>query len=258
MEGWAENYYDALVHYAWSPERLDHLSDTERHKKIRKSPRDTLERLRFLEEPLNHIFAFFFALAPNRFVYDLFDAASLPHDNGSLEQIGRNLDQRFSVKNVTQPDFAFLGTEFFLTIECKVASASSLEQVVKYGYLAQKINEKCSRRHSLLFISPGPLASLFKAGQAEQESLKDAAVQHIGNINKTTFKKMTVDQRNELEHAIRALSIGHCTYQTFLDLLRRYRNDARTQPDGVAFRLYDGVIRELTHGRRDLKLEELV
>jgi hypothetical protein len=69
LVGWTERYFDALDHCPWAPDRLGHRREPTH---ALKNPAGVLKRRRRIEEPLNHILAIFFDLAPPAIVRDLF------------------------------------------------------------------------------------------------------------------------------------------------------------------------------------------
>ena len=117
---WTEDYYDALTHYAWAPDELDHLSNPRRADRGRSSPYETVERLRRLEVPFNHLLAFFFSLAPSRFVVELFELYCGIEASGDVAYLGRNFERQLQIDLITQLDFAFENERVFLTIETKI------------------------------------------------------------------------------------------------------------------------------------------
>jgi hypothetical protein len=239
---WIEDYYDAMLHYAWAPEDLDHLSNPDRRKRGRESPYQTVERLRKLEVAFNHILAFFFSLAPSSIVVELFKRHVGIQNCGDVTFRGRQIEN----ETVTQPDLVFDGEHAFLTIEVKTSSKSRIEQLQKYAHLhavAEKSKE--GRAHGLLFLAPYKQQYLFK----EKFEGWDAAKRQAGEgLKKDGSKKWTVAKvakSNACDLLLQPgkLSIGYCSFADFGQLVRGFRDG--TNPNSVEHRLYRGLLVEL-------------
>ncbi len=172
-----------MTHYAWAPEDLDHLSNPEREtQRKRKSPSQTVERLRKLEVPLNHILAFFFSLAPSSVVIELFTKYASVEDYGEVRLLGRQDVERDLCADVTQPDLVFDGEGAFLTMEVKTSSKTKIEQLQKYAYLhALAAEAKPGRTHELLFLSSYPRSKLFKEQFVGWDEIKTQAAVGLSN-----------------------------------------------------------------------------
>jgi hypothetical protein len=179
---WTEDYYDAMTHYAWAPEDLDHRSIRDRKKVAkRESPYQTVARLRKLEVPFNHILAFFFSLAPSSIVAEVFKRNLGIQDYGEVSFRGRQIESG----TVTQPDLVFDGERAFLTIEVKTSSKSQIEQLQKYAYLhAIAEKSKGGRAHGLLFLAPFPQQLLFK--ESSKDGTRPSGKQARGSGATTT------------------------------------------------------------------------
>jgi hypothetical protein len=248
---WTEDYYDAVSHYAWAPDELDHLSDPNRASKGRSSPYDTVERLRRMEVPLNHILGFFFSLAPPFLVTELFKRHVGIEATGDVAYLGREFERREVVDSVTQPDFAFENDHAFLTIETKINSRSSIEQLQKYAYLHALIRERRpGRTHGLLFLTPDPDERFFGVGAKSIADARKRAAEALraGGANKYTLQKIEMSQAPELLDSPGVLAIGHCSFGEFFGLIRHHRD--ASPPGTVEGRLYGGLLKELE--RREL------
>lgn len=134
---------------------MDHLSDPGRASKGRPSPYDTVERLRRIEVPLNHILAFFFSMAPASLIGELVKRHVGIEPMGDVAYLGREFERQEVFDSITQPDFAFDNDHTFLTIEAKLNSYSSIEQLQKYAFLHALIRERRpGRRRGMLFLTP--------------------------------------------------------------------------------------------------------
>ena len=190
---WIADYYDAMEHYAWAPDELDHRSIRNGAETVkRKSPYDTVKRLQTLEVPFNHLLSFVFSLAPPRLAGELFKEKVGVQFDGEVNFLGRAIDKDPDVGSVTQPDFAFDGDHAFLTIETKIGSQSSIEQLQKYAFLhAIRRRNRPSRAHGHLFITPYGEQRLFPKGV---RTLGDARTQAAKNLREGEQTKLTLQK----------------------------------------------------------------
>ena len=261
---WTEDYYDAMMHYAWAPEDLDHRSIRRRKDEVtRTSPYQTVERLRHIEIPFNHILAFFFTLAPSRVVTDLFNHHVF-NDHvgvcgcGEVELLGRQIEY----ESVTQPDFVFKGDHAFLTIETKITSKTSIEQLQKYAFLhAVAESKQPGRIHGLMFLAPYPKEQLFREKFESWIQIKHRAAEDLEEIKrgerpapKYTIKKIAEsDAAIEFLKAPEKLKIGYCSFKQLNSLVQKFYK--RTIEGTVDNRLYRGLMAEI--GRRMTYLDPL-
>lgn len=249
MGGWAEMYYDAIDHYAWSPERLNHLSNPTHPLG---TPRDVLVRLQRLEEPLNHILAIFFDLAPASLVHRIFREFVGASSTGPLELLRRGVSERMGLGNLTQPDLAFDGPESFLTIECKIGSQSSLDQLLKYGALhARAETHVPGRKHALLYVSPRGRKTVFAESFVDWDDLKRQAKEALTVDSKGALRAARGEVRASIPAGLDLMMIGHCTFADLAGVLEQGLTELRSSDDGVTKRLYLGLIREIE--RRGLR-----
>jgi hypothetical protein len=240
---WTEDYYDAMTHYAWAPEDLDHLSNSERERdRKRKSPYQTIARLRKLEVPFNHILAFFFSLAPSSIVAELFKRNLGIQDCGEVSFRGRQIEN----ETVTQPDLVFDGEQAFLTIEVKTSSKSRIEQLQKYAYLhAVAEKSRGGRTHGLLFLAPFPQQHLFKEKFEGWDAAKRQAGEGLRSDDNKKWTVAKVAKSSACDFLLEPdkLSIGYCSFADFGQVVGAFRDRADT--DSVERRLYRGLLIEL-------------
>lgn len=248
---WTDDYYDALWHYAWAPDDLDHLSDPQRARKGRPSPNDTIKRLRRLEVPFNHLLGFFFSLAPTPFVVDLFQPLVVAEACGDLVFLGRDFERRLRIDGITQPDFVFTSDRAFLTIELKIESKSSIEQLQKYAFLHSFVEQSNpGRTHALLFLTPHQESSLFPGKVGSLLAARNQAAKYLreGVQQKWSMQKVAISRAAELLEDMDALKIRHCSFSDFAKQVCRFRDMAA--PRSVETKLYDGLLQEIA--RRQL------
>jgi hypothetical protein len=250
MRPWTEEYYDILEDYAWAPDRLGHKSDPD-HKL--ENPTNVVNRLRRLEEPMNHILGIFFALAPSDIVHEVFRRHAGLASEGSLKLLGHTVAAKLQIGDLTQPDFAFDGTNSFLTIEAKVGTnKSSLEQLLKYAALHAAAKKATPGRiHGLLYLSSSSQVGLFSEPFVDWSDLKRLANERLPHVKKGTLKGMSYEQQASVLQALSELHIGHVTYSELADLIEHRTRDVTAAADEVAGRLYKGVVAEID--RRQLR-----
>ncbi len=245
---WTEDYYDAMTHYAWAPDELDHLSDPRRADKGRPSPYQTVKRLRRFS--VYHLLGFFFSLAPSRFVVELFELYGGVEASGSVAYLGRDFERRLQIDSITQPDFVFENERVFLTIETKINSKSSIEQLQKYAYLHAFMQDRKPRRqHGLLYLTPYKTESLFRERLASIGEARRRAANDLRSCGaaKQTIKTIERSKAPGLLDDAELFRIGHCSFGEFGELVFRYGDAANKQ--SVEHRLYNGLLEELSKRR---------
>jgi hypothetical protein len=231
-----------MTHYAWAPEDLEHLSNPKR----KRSPNQTVARLRKVEVPFNHILALFFSLAPSSVMIELFRKYASVEDCGDVRLLGRHEVERDLCADVTQPDLVFDGELAFLTIEVKTSSNTRIEQLQKYAYLhSLAAKAKPGRIHALLFLSPYQQDKLFKEKLVGWNEIKMKAAEGLlnGDYKKRLLTKVANSKAIEFLSTPAKLKIGHCTFEQFAALVRDLCN--RASPENVEYRLYRGMLAEL-------------
>ena len=150
------------------------------------NPTNVVNRLRRLEEPMNHILGIFFALAPSDIVHELFRRHAGIASEGPLKLLGHTVAAELQIGDLTQPDFAFEGANSFLTIEAKVGTnKSSLEQLLKYAALHAAAKKATPGRiHGLLYLSSSSQAGLFSEAFVDWSDLKRLANERLPHVKK--------------------------------------------------------------------------
>jgi hypothetical protein len=123
---WPQEYYHALEHYYWEPQKLNRHANAKRGKN---EVEEVLRGLHKSETALNHILNVFFNIAPHPLVTRFFRRFLSGWPEERVENHSR-IDMGFC-----QPDFLFEGQESRIAIEMKIDEKTSLEQIVKYALL---------------------------------------------------------------------------------------------------------------------------
>lgn len=246
---WTEEYYDITEHYFWTSKALGHMPDPNR---ALKSPAEVLDRLRRIEEPLNHILGIFFALVPSRFIQELYRASTGVEIDAPLRLLGRSVHSAYGIKDATQPDFAFEGPTSFVTLEAKVAGRSSAEQLLKYAMLHWRVAAvRQPSRQALLYLSDTPVGSLFPGGFTGWASMKGRAIEALPSVQKQAFVRLNDEERSQVTGMLEALPVAHMTYAELDALMAGWETKAKAlDADGVEAKLFAGMRQELH--RREL------
>lgn len=189
---WVTKYWDALEQLYWTPKYLGLKSIPKTawgtDPDVIHVPRDQLEKggsiytrdgnwptnnekMRGLEETLNHIFDITVAIAPDSVIYELFHKPAEIDDKGPFECVGREISARYGWgnANVTQQDGLFVSSRSILNVELKLGSKTWREQVLKYlmiSLLEEKIGGKRSNI-GLLYITPHAGAEVMEQAGAD-------------------------------------------------------------------------------------------
>lgn len=237
--GWTTQYYDAVEYYFWGPDKLN---------AIRKPGGSVgvdvvLERLRRLEEPLNHILTLFFDLAPNAFRRELVQRCAGLDLGGYSEIADRSTHGMFNGLNVAQPDVLVSGDRGLVAIEVKLGSPSDLNQILKYALLLSKSSS--GRPFGLTYLTQRPFQRHWR-GLSTPTEVSAAAAEHLASLDKLGQLRLTQDLRDEIAQALRVMRLTTWRFSDLNDLLSEWANRLGEGPgDETLRRLCDGVSREL-------------
>ena len=241
---WPLEYYDAVHHYFYAPERLEHFSGPKENAKGRYER--VMERLMCIEEPLNHIIGLFFDLAPSNFVRKLFADYCDLASNGQFRLLGRSIEKEFHLGNFSQPDFAFDGHDSFLTIEAKIDHTSGMDQLVKYAALHHKAAlRRPGRNHALLFLSKEPQEKLFKEKIEGWQQIRNLAKQRLKEMPQKSFQKIDGEERQSISAMIDNLKLGYMNFSDFAEALDNQSELMRSSSNEEGEKLYRGLLFEL-------------
>lgn len=231
---WCEDYYDAVAHYYWDPGLLDHFSHSylARHYKRpdpegKGRPARVMQRVRRLEDPLNHILSMFFALAPDALISRLIQIATGEVSLGPFRSLGTSSWAELGLGESTQPDVSIHAADSFTNFEVKVPGGhSDIQQVVKYGLIAMRAH-RCYgvRRCRLIYLTPFELPRIFKPSFTSWEAVRAAAVVMAPQVRKQGFANLGDVEKAELLAAIQQLGLASLTFTEFDDALQTYLED---------------------------------
>lgn len=240
---WNKNYYDLLEFYLNEPQHIAPKSTSDAQK--RRTVIEAVKRLRRLETPLNHIFSIFFRLAPPDFVPRLiaaaFDGAKV---NPDFESVGREADQKFDLRNFTQPDLMFVGSDAIVCIEMKVDAKTDAEQIFKYAALLAHVDPGGAKRRFLIYMGPRDFAWLWRPKKITIEAAKEMASDFARNLPKKLKGALFIQNISNIETVIDNMRLGYQSYTDVRQLLESEMTRA-TAPDGVYRRLLEGLATEI-------------
>lgn len=216
------------------------------------------ERMRRLEEPLNHIFDIAFGIAASPIIERLLLGPFGWRDSGDFTSLGREIATRydgFANSNTTQQDGYFVSDRTLLGVELKIDSRTWSAQVLKYLALMVAEEKLSGRREQLglLFITP----------ESSPESVfRDGGISEVGSLSQTFLKSVPTSRINRMIADMLAtdfdhfydlsgrVSCTHISWEKFADSIA----DLATEQDGsiggrTAARLLEGLelaIREQT------------
>ena len=237
--GWTAQYYDAVEYYFWGPDKLN---------SVRKPGGSVhvdvvLDRLKRLEEPLNHLVTLFLDLAPHQLRRELAEkCAGL--DLGTASKVAdRSALAVFDGLNVTQADVLVSGPSGLLAIEVKLASQSRLTQVLKYALLVSRLS--AGRPAALTYLTHRPFGRHWKNLQSPEE-VKAAALSHLQEIERLGQLPLTDHLRSEIDHALSGLRLTSWQFSDFAAFLTDWCARPINGPgDETLHGLCAGMLREL-------------
>lgn len=187
---WLDSYYEALEFFYWEPHHIrpktKAAAEFEKLTKLAKRSSKVAwvkKHLRDMEVTLNHNLSQFFRLAPNSLPNDLFADVFKHKFDQTLALEDRDVDAKYELRNSTQPDLLFISESSVVSIEMKIKSKSSLEQILKYALLGlaienqdRKSKERYLKKHYLLLLGPGTFSAQFRARFETIDKLRDATI----------------------------------------------------------------------------------
>ncbi len=258
---WLDSYYEALEFFYWEPQhfRANTQAAVEAKKLAEIAKKSTrveqvTRHLREIEVTLNHNIKQFFLLAPAALRNNLFEKLFGCQFKNTFEMQGREVDKKFALANCMQPDFLFISEGEVVSIEMKIKSQCSVDQVLKYALLgrAVEIQQKEQRKHYLVLLGSGDITKQFPKRYKSTHELTDA----IKKENLTTFlgNKPKVFRQNpqDLQRIVDDMNVQFLNYKDFIDILEGATPQQTDQSAGAE--VYRNLINGLCHEIRLRKL----
>lgn len=254
---WIDSYYEALEFFYFEPQHMRRKKkvnpELQKAVKLAKTSSDfdtVKKRLRVMEVTLNHNINQFFFLAPDSLRNKVFEVVFGPAFEGTFRLHGRE-QSYFGRENVMQPDFLFTSEEAVVSIEMKVTSQSSIDQVMKYallGFVLEKQEqEQQHKQHYLMLLGRGSFMQQFKDGFRAEDDLKQAVTESV--ISNFVFKnRKWLGDGKRFSEIFRAMKIASWNYQSFAKFLQEARPSDLDKSLGaeVCRKLFDGLSEEFT------------
>jgi hypothetical protein len=174
MGQWNALYDEILAYYFWEPQHLGKIknpnSDITSYLKL-------IEHSKKLEVTLNHQLSFFFSLALKSFIREFFSEAFNTTINDDFVFDPSHMNSLITeLKDLTQPDFFFVGENNIVAIEMKIDAKTSLEQYMKYLLFNMLYQAKMgtNKQFWLLFLGKNTPEKLWTEGFTTFEQAKEA------------------------------------------------------------------------------------
>lgn len=221
------------------------------------------ERLRALEEPLNHIFEITFGIAADAMIGALFHSALGIVDQGPFERIGREARTRYGwgSLNVTQQDALFVSPASMLAVEIKLGSPTSPEQVMKYLclLLMEELHSGPRAELGLLYITPNDPEEVWRqAGVGANGMLPAGFVENFNPKALNTFlQSFYLEHKTELISLVKRTRLAHLSWQELAQRCKAQivQLDISRPGDATLARLLGGFVQTL-HEQVGTKVEE--
>jgi len=241
---WNQTYYDLLEFYLFEPQHIAPKPRVDATK--RRTVPEAIKRLKRLETPFNHVFSLFFRLAPPEFIGTIVSAAfadgSPSHD---LASIGREADRKFDLRNTTQPDLLFVGSDAIVCIEMKIDAKTDAEQIFKYAALFAHIDPAAKKRRFLIYMGPKDFARLWRRNGVTLEIAKEMAIEFARDLPTKLSGAALVKKIPDVVAVVASLRLGYLSYSDVRQILEREAARAMA-PDGVYRRLLGGMAAEIS------------
>lgn len=243
---WVSKYWDTIDQLYWDPSLLGLASVPKSEWQVEDAlisiPKDRVrkggsiytrkgstaensERLRRLEEPLNHIFDITFGIAPDEAIQKLILHPLGFEDHGPFERLGREITSRydgFANINTTQQDGFYVGPRSITGVELKLGSKTWPGQALKYLALMVAEEKLSGRRDQigLLYITPHETsdATFHQLGASNNGKLAPSFLANMPQRqrNKVLSEMLERDQQH-FEDALGRLCIKHISWRTLCD-----------------------------------------
>jgi hypothetical protein len=259
---WLDSYYEALEFFYWEPQHIrpktPAAAEFEQLAKIGKQSSKVEQfknHVRKMEVTLNHNIAQFFLLAPDSLRNHLFSELFCHEFDESFEmENGTNdIDKKFALGNCMQPDVLFISQDSVVSIEMKIKSKCSVDQVLKYALLglAVEIREKRQKKHYLVLLGPGALTTQFPQRFESIDILSEAVRREdlnsfLGN------KPRALREQERLQQIVQDMNVHFLSYAGLTSFLQRSVPplDDRSAGAEVYRKLVGGLCDEISNRRK--------
>lgn len=265
---WHNKYWDALDNLYWTPKHLGlksiGKSNWGEDPRLIQFPRSLVgkagtiytregtyasnaERMRALEETLNHVFDLTFGIVADEVIATLLHKAAGIDDTGPFERLGREAGSRYGWRgNVTQHDGFFVSRSSILCVELKLGSKTSPEQVFKYIAMISAEEARGQRSEvALLYVTPQEAPAIWQqAGADPSGHLPADFVEVHANGLKVRLEQIYDNNRRGIEDVARRLRLAHLTWSELLDACEKFARglDCRQAGDQTLSRLLEGFV----------------
>jgi hypothetical protein len=244
MEGsWVDRYYESLEFFYWEPQHLG-------KRKVVGSRIDSLgvaqKHWRNMEVTLNHIMKYFFSLSPASVICRTLS-----------EGLGREIGKDYTISSLRfdkvltkscQPDFLFLANSGVCSLEMKLDSKTSINQVLKYALMGLAVEQQVGKElsHGLVFLGKGKFEEIWpkSSGVICPDSLRSELASKAEAFSDKHLKSR--DNRTRYLLIVAGLDIGFLNYKDFASILSTEREAAHDCATGEMYGgLIDGLMGEL-------------
>jgi hypothetical protein len=200
-----------------------------------------------MEVTLNHNIKQFFLLAPAAFRNNLFEKVFGRQFKKTFEMQGREVDEEFTLANCMQPDFLFISEAEVVSIEMKIKSKCSIDQVLKYALLgrAVEIQQKKEMEHYLALLGSGNITNQFPKGFNSIPEL--TLVIKNKPLDSFLHNKPEIFRQGEqrLQEIVNGMHVQFLNYKELTDILKGATPEQTDQSAGAE--VYRNLINGLCH-----------
>jgi hypothetical protein len=236
---WTTQYYDAVEYYFWGPDKLN----ARRKAGQEGSAVLVLNRLKRIEEPLNHLLTLFLDLSPDALRREL-ALSSGGLDIGAGSSVGvRSTSSLFGTTNVVQPDALISGPAGIIALEVKLGSKSNFNQVLKYALLLSRLSH--DRPFALCYLTQNPFRWHWDSCDTP-EVVKAAASSHLEGLERIGGLRIDDAVRAEISDALAKLQLTAWGFAELGQLLEHWlERPIQTHGDETLHKLCGGMLIEL-------------
>ena len=252
---WLDSYYEALEFFYWEPQHFRAKTNAAAEVKkldeiAKKSTRfgQVTSHLRQMEVTLNHNINQFFLLPPDAFRNSLFEKLFVSSQfKKAFEMQGREIDEKFALGSCMQPDLLFISEGEVVSIEMKIKSQCSIDQVLKYVLLGRgiEITQKVQKEHYLVLLGPGAIENQFTQRFKSSDEITDALKKE--DLTKFLSKKPPIFRQDQehLQRIVKNMKVRFLNYEELTNILTDAVPQQSDQSAGAE--VYRNLINGLCH-----------